>query len=254
VVTTDQLGRRACSAVAHAQRGTQPGPARWSFDAIGAPWTVDTDLVVSELVTNAILHGGGIARLRLDLDGERLHIRVEDHNHRLPQRLPNPSTEPHGRGLWIVDALSESWGTELAQEADSKHVGEPGSPSPQALSSDAHAGIRAHSLALPEQQQEGRSVDRHLRQRHLRSEPGARPGFERPLTAVSTRQEKAPSSRSMPHPSTRRRGSSTRCSRQFDADAELGAFARCSRGRSRLFRIALMTPMRASPGASAILI
>jgi anti-sigma regulatory factor (Ser/Thr protein kinase) len=109
--------------------GSDPAAARHQARTIlhEAGWTPDriedACLVVSELVTNAILHGGGSARLRLDLDDERLHIQVEDHNHQLPRRRPSPSTQLHGRGLWIVDALSESWGSEIDPSgADGKLV------------------------------------------------------------------------------------------------------------------------------------
>jgi anti-sigma regulatory factor (Ser/Thr protein kinase) len=65
-------------------------------------------LLVSELVTNSILHARGSVTLRaLWLDG-RLHVDVSDHGGgALTARDPDMS----GRGLRIVDAFASRWGS-----------------------------------------------------------------------------------------------------------------------------------------------
>ncbi|GAB2690944.1 ATP-binding protein [Kitasatospora kifunensis] len=70
------------------------------------------ELLVSELVTNAVLHGtkpGQLIRLSLAADQERLWISVEDASSAPPR--PHISTDGQsGRGLLLVDKLSEQWG------------------------------------------------------------------------------------------------------------------------------------------------
>ncbi|MFH9004905.1 SpoIIE family protein phosphatase [Streptomyces afghaniensis] len=79
----------------------------------------DALLVVSELVTNAVVHAGTDVRLECRLEGDdkdtaALLVEVSDHH---PSRAPRggePET-PHdtpeyGRGLRLVGALSEAWG------------------------------------------------------------------------------------------------------------------------------------------------
>jgi hypothetical protein len=80
-------------------------------DALGPTRTQRLDLVVSELVTNAVLHGQGEVQLRLVVDGERIYGEVIDQGggfeREVRQRGPE---ELGGRGLMIVEALSARWG------------------------------------------------------------------------------------------------------------------------------------------------
>jgi anti-sigma regulatory factor (Ser/Thr protein kinase) len=70
-------------------------------------------LVVSELVANAALHahpGVDTIEMSLELRGTHLHIEVRDADPRPPvEALPRPEDE-HGRGLLIVDRMTERWG------------------------------------------------------------------------------------------------------------------------------------------------
>lgn len=68
-------------------------------------------LLVSELVTNAIVHARTRVRLELHPASSRLRVDVTDEDHESQVRLQrcNP-TAPHGRGLQLVDALALDWG------------------------------------------------------------------------------------------------------------------------------------------------
>jgi len=71
------------------------------------------ELIVTELVTNAIRHGpGGPVELALEAGGSGFRGEVRDpgpgiRKHQLMRRR---ATEEGGRGLFLVDALSDSWG------------------------------------------------------------------------------------------------------------------------------------------------
>lgn len=66
----------------------------------------DANLVVSELVTNAALHGGGRCRLRLSTEDDRITVEVRDDSSRLPSlRRPSPE-QPGGRGIAMVRCLA----------------------------------------------------------------------------------------------------------------------------------------------------
>jgi anti-sigma regulatory factor (Ser/Thr protein kinase) len=68
-------------------------------------------LVVSELVTNAVMHGQGAIRFRLQLDAGDLRGEVIDDGggfeHELRAAGPDATS---GRGLLIVDRLTTRWG------------------------------------------------------------------------------------------------------------------------------------------------
>jgi anti-sigma regulatory factor (Ser/Thr protein kinase) len=73
------------------------------------------ELMVSELATNCIRHER--ASFHMTILGSTREIRVEvtDSGSGTPtMRSPGPD-EPSGRGLQIVDMLSETWGVELEQ-------------------------------------------------------------------------------------------------------------------------------------------
>lgn len=70
------------------------------------------ELLVTELVTNAVLHGtrpGQRVHLELEVDPDRLWIAVEDASstHPVLQESPDGCS---GRGLLLVETLSEKWG------------------------------------------------------------------------------------------------------------------------------------------------
>lgn len=67
-------------------------------------------LVVSELVTNAVMHARVAPRLTLSWDGRCVRIEVSDDGPGRPVlRRPAP-TATSGRGVALVDSLAEHWG------------------------------------------------------------------------------------------------------------------------------------------------
>ncbi len=67
---------------------------------------------MSELLTNASLHANGCHELVLTADESALHIEVHDGTTTPPVRRSAPQRGiPGGRGLYIVERLSDRWGT-----------------------------------------------------------------------------------------------------------------------------------------------
>ncbi|MFN2524029.1 MAG: SpoIIE family protein phosphatase [Mycobacteriales bacterium] len=94
-------------------------------------------LLVTELVTNAIVHAGTELELLVSTDGPTLRVEVSD---RSPGAIPvvrdQPSeTREGGRGIFLLDALATEWGT--------RHFGSGKSVWFQ-LGPSARAGGRAH--------------------------------------------------------------------------------------------------------------
>jgi anti-sigma regulatory factor (Ser/Thr protein kinase) len=82
----------------------------------------DTELLLCELVTNAVLHGGGVVRVRLRAAGKVLRVTVCDHTETPPVRgRPVPAAE-RGRGMILVEALAERWGVQRLPAAGGKCV------------------------------------------------------------------------------------------------------------------------------------
>jgi anti-sigma regulatory factor (Ser/Thr protein kinase) len=70
------------------------------------------ELAVSELVTNAILHGRGLIDIRLSVDGDRIRLEVGDQGGGTPAVQPRatPADVAGGWGLNLVERLSDRWG------------------------------------------------------------------------------------------------------------------------------------------------
>lgn len=73
-------------------------------------------LVVSELVTNAVLHAPESPTISLDLrlTDDAVRVLVTDGGLGEPERRvhPDPGTSEVGRGIRLVDALTDRWGTD----------------------------------------------------------------------------------------------------------------------------------------------
>jgi anti-sigma regulatory factor (Ser/Thr protein kinase) len=73
----------------------------------------DAQLLVSELVTNAVRHGAPPIVLRIECDESLgLQVSVSDGSKVLPQRKEVGGAAVGGRGLTLVDLLSDQWGIE----------------------------------------------------------------------------------------------------------------------------------------------
>ncbi|MER5177478.1 SpoIIE family protein phosphatase [Streptomyces sp. NPDC002896] len=99
---------RVPEAVRHARRFTRRTLRKWAV-------TRETDtvlLVVSELVTNALVHTDGPVRLDLTRIEDRLRVAVADASPRTPVKPANIGWEATGgRGILLVEAMSAAWGT-----------------------------------------------------------------------------------------------------------------------------------------------
>ncbi|MFJ2022457.1 ATP-binding protein [Streptomyces sp. NPDC087897] len=81
-------------------------------------------LIVSELVTNAVVHTASTRVVcELSRPGGRLRIAVQDQGHQPGgPRLRRSSDDEHGRGLLLVDAMSSAWGSHDAGRASGRIV------------------------------------------------------------------------------------------------------------------------------------
>lgn len=85
-----------------------------------AEWKIDgevaftAELLLSELVTNALLHArmpaGREIGVRVARYDEHLRVEVADANNSRPELRTATATDEHGRGLALVDALAQRWG------------------------------------------------------------------------------------------------------------------------------------------------
>jgi anti-sigma regulatory factor (Ser/Thr protein kinase) len=92
-----------------------PRVARERFRAELAGWgTAESRdravLLVSELVTNAVVHARTPITVRLELAPGCASVEVSDDSERLPEpRMPR-ADRPGGRGLHLLEELTDGWG------------------------------------------------------------------------------------------------------------------------------------------------
>ncbi|MET9608919.1 SpoIIE family protein phosphatase [Streptomyces sp. NPDC006512] len=91
-----------------------------------------TELILSELITNALRHGAAPVRVRL-LHDQTLTCEVWDSSNTAPHLRYAATTDEGGRGLFLVAQLSEHWGTRYTPEgkviwAEQTLPGTPGTP------------------------------------------------------------------------------------------------------------------------------
>ncbi|WP_371502186.1 SpoIIE family protein phosphatase [Kitasatospora sp. NBC_00374] len=98
------------SVVSHARELVIGQLAAWDLDDLGFV----TELVVSELVTNAIRYAGGPVGLRLIRD-RVLVCEVSDPSNTQPRLRRARDTDEGGRGLFLVAQLADRWGSRFTR-------------------------------------------------------------------------------------------------------------------------------------------
>jgi anti-sigma regulatory factor (Ser/Thr protein kinase) len=78
------------------------------------------ELLISELVVNAVLHADSAVTLRLALRPGALRVEIGDSSQEPPRLRPVDPSAVTGRGLLIVDAVASDWGVDPT--ADGKVV------------------------------------------------------------------------------------------------------------------------------------
>src|SRR5436305_15170600 len=101
-----------------------PGAARRALDALRGQLAEEvierSALAVTEVVTNSVKHAGLTAAQRIDLAIRVrpgcLRIEVTDQGAGFDPvvALPDPGQAPGGRGLWMVDQLTDRWGVDFS--------------------------------------------------------------------------------------------------------------------------------------------
>lgn len=109
--TTPRRAREFCS-----QRLREVLPA----SSVASEVIEDCLLVVSELVTNAVNAGCTEVGLTVEVHRDRVRLAVRDDVRELPRLVVASPRARHGRGIAIVDSVSQAWGVE--RESHGKQV------------------------------------------------------------------------------------------------------------------------------------
>ena len=98
------------SAAHDARRFVSSAASSWGHDDVAG----DLELITTELVTNALLHGSPPVELRLARGDSVVRVEVADGSRARPVQGLARADAMTGRGLTLVGALSARWGADMA--------------------------------------------------------------------------------------------------------------------------------------------
>jgi hypothetical protein len=70
-------------------------------------------LLLTELVSNAVRHSDQSVGVQVEVRGQQLRVEVSDSSERMPVMREAEAAATEGRGLRLVDALASAWGVRL---------------------------------------------------------------------------------------------------------------------------------------------
>ncbi|MCC9311145.1 ATP-binding protein [Kitasatospora sp. RB6PN24] len=108
--TIDDFYLRAGAGAVRQARDRIVAAARMRALPLSTEALADVRLCASEVITNALAHGGDECWVSITWTGGRLGVCVSDRSVQLPAVLPASTTSNSGRGLALVNALAHSWG------------------------------------------------------------------------------------------------------------------------------------------------
>lgn len=100
------------SPVSAARRFVDTALDQWNLQDV----VFDAQLVASELVTNAMRHAGGAVELLLVCRGPHIACAVSDDSDNPPVTTSPEYYDEFGRGLQLIQALTQCWGWLPLQE------------------------------------------------------------------------------------------------------------------------------------------
>lgn len=73
-------------------------------------------LLVSEVVTNAVLHARSDVTVTVRNDGTVVRVEVEDQSESVPTQMPVAQDATTGRGMVLIEQLADAWGTRTSRQ------------------------------------------------------------------------------------------------------------------------------------------
>jgi hypothetical protein len=108
-----QMLDREPAASQEARRLVTHACAEWQLDGI----TPTAQLVVTELVNNAVLHTGDRFLVTVTLTDEGIHVAVRDTSRQAPRVRALEHVDVYGgKGMTLVEAFAHSWGTTVVSD------------------------------------------------------------------------------------------------------------------------------------------
>jgi anti-sigma regulatory factor (Ser/Thr protein kinase) len=95
------------SSVAEARRFAHECLSRWQLEEQAA----DVEIIVTELVTNAIRHSRGPVTLSIGRRLDRIVVQVQDPSPEPPEQEEAGVLDDNGRGLLLVEEIASGWGS-----------------------------------------------------------------------------------------------------------------------------------------------
>nr|WP_261557331.1 ATP-binding protein [Frankia tisae] len=170
------------------------------------------ELLVSELVTNAVKYGQPPLWLLIEMRPGLIHASVSDTSTVLPQRRTAAPDAEGGRGLLVLDALAGSWGTVIAESGKYLWFDLPVPHTPAPVGDGAVTATAPHDGGLGPAPA-GTSDQAHpipgTQAPPADSPPGRRPGRATSLSSAPPRTPPLISPRAAPFSPTARRDSPT---------------------------------------------
>jgi anti-sigma regulatory factor (Ser/Thr protein kinase) len=83
-----------------------------ALDGVDPEAVAVAQLLVSELATNVVLHGGEEMEVEVAREPDRVRIAVSDGSDRMPVRRHPDEHADSGRGLGLVETAASNWGVQ----------------------------------------------------------------------------------------------------------------------------------------------